>query len=396
MQAWAPRGTGGVPRPRVLYVCLQGLEHGQGASTHVGAVVDGLRRTHDVVLVAPEGTPATGLLGRALRLPRLLLAAARAARGADVVYLRHHPMLQPLTEYLRRRGVTQIQEVNGPIADFTSIYPTLRPVGALLRAMSTATLRHADRVVAVSERLARSVRHQTGLPDDQVLVVHNGADLDVFTPVDRTPVDADTVPYVVFAGALAPWQGLGVLAAATGKPDWPAGVRVVVAGAGPSRHLLDGAASEAIDDRGVLPQREVARLVAGSLASLSPKTPDARWSSPLKVYEAIAAGVPTVVTDVGEQADIVRQWGCGVVVPPGDAAALARAVRGLVDDGPTRDRLAAAALAARPGVGWDDRVRTLARLLEEATGSNPVRASRGEEAPTVVAVTGTSVARRNG
>lgn len=350
---------------RILYVCVQGLEPGQGAETHVRAIVEGLRRTHDVTLIAPAGQRRPGLIARGLRLPRLLVAAGRAAGEADVVYLRHHPMLLPLTWWLRRRGIPQVQEINGPIADFTSIYPGLRLFGSLLHRFSRTTLGHAARVVAVSAALAESVREQTGLAHGQVVVVHNGADLDTFSPTDEVG------RYVVFVGALTPWQGLATLAAATTDAAWPSSLSVVVAGDGPSRHLLAAAAPGVIEVCGTLAHHEVARLVAGALSAISPKTPAARWSSPLKVYEAIASGVPSIVTDVGEQADLIRDFGCGIVVAPDDAPALADAVRRLNDDRPLRGRLAAAAVQARPQVSWASRVRLLSTLLDEAAQNGP-------------------------
>lgn len=363
-----PWAMAGADPNRVLYVCLQGLEPGQGAETHVRAVVDGLRGRHEVVVVAPAGSSAVGVLGRGLRLARLLWAAKRAAHRADVVYLRHHPVLVPLTWWLRRRGIPQVQEVNGPTADYTAIYPMLRPICALLRWSSRTSLRHAQQVVAVSDALAAAVRAEADLPPDRVVVVHNGADLAVFVPSDVVG------PYVVFVGALTPWQGLSTLAAATTDPAWPTGITAVVVGDGPSRPQLDAAASEVLDQRGVLSHREVGRLVAGSLAALSPKTAEARWSSPLKVYEAIAAGVPCVVTDVGEQADLVRRLGCGIVVPTGDPSALASAVRRLATDRAERDAFARAAADSRDETSWESRTATLSTLLDGVADSGGVAA----------------------
>lgn len=353
---------------RVLYVCLQGLETGQGAETHVRAVVEGLRVRHEVDLVAPMAASSVGVVGRARRLARLLWAAKRAADRVDVVYLRHHPVLLPLTWWLRRMGIPQVQEVNGPIADFTAIYPMLRPVGAVLRWASRASLRHAQKVVAVSDALAVAVRAEADLPSEGVVVVHNGADLAVFMPSDVVG------SYVVFVGALTPWQGLSTLAAATTDPAWPTGITAMVVGDGPSRPQLDAAAPDVLDRRGVLSHREVGRLVAGSLAALSPKTDEARWSSPLKVYEAIAAGVPCIVTDVGEQAELVRRLGCGIVVPTGDAAALASAVRRLATDRAKRDALAGAAAGARHETSWGNRIDTLSALLDSVAAARGVAA----------------------
>jgi len=58
------------------------------------------------------------------------------------------------------------------------------------------------------------------------------------------------------------------------------------------------------------------------------------------VLEAFAAGLPVVSTDTGGIAAMVRDGETGLLVPPGDPAALAKAVTGLLDD-PDRARLLA-------------------------------------------------------
>ncbi|MTD15368.1 glycosyltransferase [Nakamurella sp. YIM 132087] len=75
-----------------------------------------------------------------------------------------------------------------------------------------------------------------------------------------------------------------------------------------------------------------------------------RWAEPLGLVavEALAAGTPVVAGDVGGLPDVVGP-DCGVLVPPGDAAALAAALDALLDDPERRARLGAAgpARAAR-------------------------------------------------
>jgi glycosyltransferase involved in cell wall biosynthesis len=62
---------------------------------------------------------------------------------------------------------------------------------------------------------------------------------------------------------------------------------------------------------------------------------------PSKLYEAMACGRPVVIVADGEPADIVRRTGAGLVVPPGDGAALAAALRTLRDDPTLRATLGA-------------------------------------------------------
>jgi glycosyltransferase involved in cell wall biosynthesis len=115
-------------------------------------------------------------------------------------------------------------------------------------------------------------------------------------------------------------------------PNWPAGVELVVIGAGAHEHLVQAAVQSGLPVRwlGYRPHEQIPELVAGAVAGLIPITnPRGRSStgiSPLKLYETLACGIAAVVTDLPGQAEVVRAGACGVVIPCDDAAALAAAV----------------------------------------------------------------------
>lgn len=345
-------------RMRIVYLSVQGMEEWQGAATHLRAIVRELSRTDEVVVVAPDVARPTGVPARLRDMFALQRRALHHAAEADIVYVRHHPSLTGITWLLRRRGIPVVHEVNGPIEDFAAIYPWLKPGVPLLRALSRAGMRRASATIAVSGRL-RSYLIDMGVPADRVTVVHNGADLDLFRPSDDPPGD-----YVLFVGALTPWQGLETLAAATRNRVWPTHLRLVVVGDGPCRGQLADTDPARVSVLGVVGHERVAEMTAHAVMTVSPKTRDARWSSPLKVYESIASGVPAVVTDVGEQADVIVATGAGMCVPPGDAAALAGAVRTIGGrDLAARRRAVEAARRSREHIGWDVRGRDVRGLL---------------------------------
>jgi glycosyltransferase involved in cell wall biosynthesis len=89
-----------------------------------------------------------------------------------------------------------------------------------------------------------------------------------------------------------------------------------------------------------------------------------RLTTPNKLFEAMAAGVPSVVSDLPGMASIVRETGCGVLIDPEDVAALARAIESIVDLTPAeweawRRRCLA---GAHERYSWETQVE---RLIEE-------------------------------
>ncbi|MBR7504053.1 glycosyltransferase family 4 protein, partial [Mycobacterium tuberculosis] len=69
------------------------------------------------------------------------------------------------------------------------------------------------------------------------------------------------------------------------------------------------------------------------------------YFSPLKVYEYMAAGLPTVASAVGALPDLIAGTGTGLLVPPDDLAALTEALQSLIDDPALRTRMGEAARA---------------------------------------------------
>lgn len=93
----------------------------------------------------------------------------------------------------------------------------------------------------------------------------------------------------------------------------------------------------------------VRRYLALAVVSVDPVNDDAvaRARSPLKIFESMALGIPVVTGAVGDRAALLDNGAAGMLVPPGDSAALATALHALLTD---ETRRAALALAAREHV----------------------------------------------
>lgn len=177
---------------------------------------------------------------------------------------------------------------------------------------------------------------------------------------------------LLFFGRIMTYKGLPVLldAGQMVKETHP-DVKLVVAGRGPA---LDELRPRLGDDHvelkdGFIPDRDVAQLFLDTELVVLPYV-EASQSGILAL--AAAFGRPAIVSDVGEIGELVRSTGMGLVVPPNDPAALAKAIRRVLSDPALAKELSAASAEAARGEGImsPDVVANLARgCYENAIGT---------------------------
>jgi glycosyltransferase involved in cell wall biosynthesis len=204
-------------------------------------------------------------------------------------------------------------------------------------------LARAGRVAVVSgaTRQELSVCHPGVAPAD---VLGNGVDTHRFRPA-RTEKEAPGT--VLTAGRLAPGKGLDdLLACAALVAGRCPAVRFAVAGAGPLARPLSRRVNQlGLEHRVVLlghvgDRARMAALYRGAALYLHPSHYE---GLPTALLEAMACGRPVVATAVGGAPDAIHDGRNGLLVSPGDPAAMAEAVLRLLADPALRIRLGAAA-----------------------------------------------------
>lgn len=371
---------------RLDYLCLQPTSQGQASYAHVNEIVGGLRRRGWTVDLIETAQPRPGRLDGIRRavaaaVTQLGYWAHSRFRPAPVVYIRFHFLSLPTAAVARIAGSTVIQEVNSGANDAYDMWPGLRPFHRLLVWTARTQIRWADATIAVSEPIADYVDGLTGRPG-ACHVVGNGADVELFSPSRRG--DPSPRPYAVFVGALASWQGIDVAVEAAASAAWPANVDLVIVGDGRERDRVLAATQRHDHIRwlGTLPYRDVGPVIAGSLAALVPTSDlgGARVSpSPVKLYEAMASGVPVVASDIVGVGEIVQRHGCGLVFPAGVALELARRVADLAGDPNLAAAMGARGRAAAvESYSWDVRAAQTEAVIEQTLES---RASRARSMP---------------
>ena len=251
-------------------------------------------------------------------------------------------------------------------------------VGALRRAAYRAADRlgrgRVDRFIVVSEALRRRLVEGRGLWPWQVTLVPNGVELappPAQAATLRRELDLPGGARLVGAAGRLVWQkGFGNLVVA--MPDVIARVpdaRLIIAGEGPLWRELEaraGAAGVAERVRLVGFQSDMPRFLT-TLDVLV--VPSVREGFPMITLEAMALGVPIVATAIDGIAEQITPDREGLLVAPGEPAALARAIVAVLEDRALAARLGA---AGRRRANEFDLRRTLAatrRVYAELLGA---------------------------
>ncbi len=226
-----------------------------------------------------------------------------------------------------------------------------------------------------------------GVPPERLLVAHDGFRAERFAITgDRAawrerlgwPRDAFIVGYAgrFYSGLEGMDKGIDTLAEAAIRLVDEGGthpVRLALVG-GPASYVdglrtrLQGTGLP--DDFILYPGMVAVDDVPGCLRAFDVCTIPSPWNeffayytSPMKLFEYMASGTPLVASDLPSTAEIITDGVNGLLIPPGDAEALAGALRRLRDDPALGERLAAQALQDVQKHTWTARARRILSLM---------------------------------
>lgn len=199
-----------------------------------------------------------------------------------------------------------------------SVHPKVR-LG--LAKLENFLIRRVDLLITVGEKLRR---HFAARGAKHSVVVGNWKQLQDFSRTEREKLEVrhrlgipDGATVVICITQLLKDRKLEELLAAV---DQCSEVYVVIGGKGALEGLVKEAASRnrRVLYVGFVSGNEIADYTCAADAvyyGFDPQNPNARYSAPNKLYEAIAAGRPLITGDFGEIADVVREAHCGIVLP---------------------------------------------------------------------------------
>jgi phosphatidylinositol alpha-mannosyltransferase len=369
---------------RIALVCPHSWSAPGGIQTHVAGLARTLRaRGIEADILAPANGPVDlpGFvpLGPAIAIPdngsvtRIALSPLAARRtwrriatgGYSLVHL-HDPMLPAV-------ALTALLTARVPLVGTFHMYADepgwYRRFGPLCR----RALARLDARIAVSEAARFHVARSC--PGDY-RIIPNGLD----TAAYAGPLAAGGGPgRIVFVGRPDPRKGLQVLLHAFSRlPGAPAldlvGVSAAELAATPGLALSAAGRARA---HGVVDDAERVRLLHAADIVCAPSLRGESFG--IVLVEGMAAGRPVVASAIPGYVDVLPD-DCGRLVPPGDAAGLARALAGLLADGPLRRRMGEAGRAAAQRYDWSHVGDQNAAVYEPLLAAALIRRARAADA----------------
>ncbi|MEA2411843.1 MAG: hypothetical protein QOC77_2404 [Thermoleophilaceae bacterium] len=301
-------------------------------------------------------------------------ATVAAARRPDVLFASTPPLPGVLGVAAAARArriplVVDVRDLWPAAAEALGELSNARLLAAFERA-ERGLYRQAAAVTATTRPFCAHIDAKAG--EAKSVHLPNGAlDSLVALPASEPPPrDPFTIGY---AGNLGIAQGLGIALDAAELLRDHAPVRFVLLGDGPLKRELEADAERrgltGVEFRPGVPVDEVAAFLQSCHALLVPLRDHPLLGEfiPSKLYDAMAVGRPALVALRGEGAALATETGAGIVVPPEDGAALAAAVRRLLEEDGLAGRLGRAGREAAKGLARSRQVDTLEAVLREAS-----------------------------
>lgn len=249
------------------------------------------------------------------------------------------------TEYLLAKlfKIPSVREVNGIMTDETKVTKRGDRISLwVIDRIERFSMPRADRIIVVTSKLKEVLQGDYGVPEDKIVVILNGANTDLFKPMDIVKAREElglnrSDNYICFVGNLERWQGVEYLVKSIPLileqcPD----TLFLIVGDGPTkRELVELAEQVGVSNRmiftGMVPYQKISLYINASDVCVLPKKPMRTGYSPLKLCEYMACMKPVVATRTNGF-EILEEFNAGVLVNPENPSEFAQAIIKLLQD----------------------------------------------------------------
>jgi glycosyltransferase involved in cell wall biosynthesis len=347
---------------KVFLVYYGSFNAKSGSNIHILELLENLKKYTNVVMFAPSQKCVNCAVSGIKYVPvidnkylvqpsyelmlSLYLLYSCIKNRPDVLYLRQNsfpffPII--LCKFLK---IPSVVEVNGLVQDELKVnnlksFP-YKIFSYLSSHSEKINYRYCDRIVSVTDKLRDELVNLYAIPKDKVFVINNGANIDLFKPMNQERVKAElglekSKKYVCFVGHLAAWQGVEFLIYASPLilekcPD----VRFLIVGDGAMKNKLLEITSElGLLDKfiftGNVPYESVPLYINAADICVVPKKPIKSGYSPLKLYECMACGKPVIATKT-HGFELLEETNAGILTNPENYTEFANSILMLLNN----------------------------------------------------------------
>lgn len=297
----------------------------------------------NVVCIAELFANRMGIIARARSFGRFARTATKVVKElqGDLIFATSTPLTVgiPGRKGARYHGIPFVFEVRDLWPDIPIAMGVKNPLAiGYMKYLERKTYFAADHIVALAPGIKDGIC-KTGYPAEKVSMIPNSSDCDLFIPSDDKHLDErfgepDDFRFV-FTGAHGKANGLEAVldAAAELKRRGVKGIRFVFIGYGGQREaLMERSRQEGLDSHvtwiGTIPKDELAQIMPrmnAGMMILKNRPAFYYGTSPNKLFDYIAGGLPVLNNYPGWLAGIIERSNCGKAVPPDDPKAFADA-----------------------------------------------------------------------
>ena len=281
-------------------------------------------------------------------------------KKADVIFLRHLKSAAFLSAWKKYVAVPLIFEAHEIFFRTTE----RKDRAEAIRKQEQRAYSGMDGIIAITHGLAVQMQETFSLAAPME-IIPDGVNLEFFQNLPPRPRDRR----IVYAGQLYPWKGVEMLVAA---------MRFVPQG---ELHLVGGSEERILGLKqlaarcgvgpkvffhGQVPAAEVRNHLAGAAMAALPLTRDlisACFTSPLKLFEYMAARTPIIASDLPSAREILSDRKNALLIPPDDAEAWGRGMAELLGNRVLAEELAARAFEDVKEYTWEKRAEKIIRYL---------------------------------
>jgi glycogen(starch) synthase len=240
----------------------------------------------------------------------------------------------------------------------------------------------AEAVLVITPRLHRLLLSD-GVDENSVHVIPPGVNPSLFEGPFEDPFSGVGKPRVLFVGRLAPQKGVGTLVEAAGLLEDP-GAQILLVGDGPERKALERKSERlSVADRlhfvGFFAHERLPAVLAHADLLVLPSLYEELGTV---LLEAMQAALPIVASKTGGIPDVIEDGVNGLLVPPGDPEALARAIDRVLADRKLARRLSEGVQERVKDYDWEVLAERVLRIYQDVTAGCLAPVDSTEESKT--------------